>query len=98
MNKATKVAKTAKTDIQTISLSDDRLHDIVDSLGKALKPQVYYSPDHHQMTEDALKASQNHVQAALKKLTEALPPTHWLMQDVVDAMLSGEEVWNRYPF
>jgi hypothetical protein len=50
------------------------------------------------MTEDALKASQNHVQAALKKLTEALPPTHWLMQDVVDAMLSGEEVWNRYPF
>jgi hypothetical protein len=50
------------------------------------------------MLEDALKTSQNHVQAALKKLTEILPPTHWMMQDIVDVMLSGEEVWNRYPF
>ncbi len=91
MSKATETAV-------TIGISEDTLHDIVQSLGKALKPQVFYNPDQNQMLEDALKTSQNHVQAALKKLTEVLSPTHWMMQDIVDAMLSGEEVWNRYPF
>lgn len=82
----------------TIDISEDTLHDIVKSLGNALKPKVFYNPNQNQMLEDALKTSQNHVQAALKKLTEILPPTHWMMQDIVDVMLSGEEVWNRYPF
>ncbi|MCP4417426.1 MAG: hypothetical protein GY805_12450 [Chloroflexi bacterium] len=91
------MSKTTETAV-TIGISEDALHDIVKSLGNALKPQVFYNPDPNQMLEDALKTSQNHVQAALKKLTEILPPTHWMMQDIVDVMLSGEEVWNRYPF
>ena len=82
----------------TIDISEDTLHDIVKSLGNALKPKVFYNPSQNQMLEDALKTSQNHVQAALKQLTEVLPPTHWMMQDIADAMLTGEEVWNRYPF
>ena len=50
------------------------------------------------MTEDALKKSQDHVQAALKKLLDSLPAGHWLMQEVADVIVSGEAVWNRYPF
>ena len=92
------MGKTTETAVADICLSDEALHDIVKSLGKALKPQVFYSPDQHQMTEEALKVSQNHAQAALRKLTDVLPPTHWLMQEIVDAKMNGEAVWNRYPF
>lgn len=92
------MSKTTKMAVDEICLSDEALHNIVNSLGKALKLQVFYSPDQHQMTEGALKTSQSHVQAALRKLTDVLPPTHWLMQEIIDAMMTGEEVWNRYPF
>lgn len=59
------MSKTPETTAEKVCLSEEGLHDIVETLGRALKPQVYYHPDHHQMTEDALKKSQDHVQAAL---------------------------------
>lgn len=83
-----------ETAVDQVSLSDETLHDIVETLGRALKPQVFYHPDHHQMTEDALKAGQNHVQVALKKLLDVLPPTHWLIQEIVDVMATRDQ----YPF
>ncbi len=92
------MSKTTETAADNICLADETLHDIVATLGQALKPQIYYHPDHHQLTEDALKASQNHVQTALKKLLDALPPAHWLVQEVADVIVAGEAVWNRYPF
>lgn len=92
------MSKTPETSAEKVCLSEDSLHDIIDALGRALRPQVYYHPDHHQITEDALKKSQDHVQAALKKLLDSLPPGHWLMQEVADVIVSGEAVWNRYPF
>ena len=92
------MSKTSETAVDTVGLSEECLHDLIDALGRALKPQVYYHPDHHQMTEDALKKSQDHVQVALKKLLDSLPPGHWLMQEVADVIVSGETVWNRYPF
>lgn len=67
------LSKTTETAADKVCLSDESLHDIVEALGWALKPQVHYHPDHHQMTEDALKKSQSHVQAALKKLLDSLP-------------------------
>lgn len=90
--------KSPKTTAEKVCLSEEILRDVIDVLGKALKPQVYYHPDPHQMTEDALKKSQSHVQAALKKLLDSLPPGHWLMQEVAEVVVSGEDVWNRYPF
>jgi len=73
------MSKPTETAVDNVCLSDEILHDIVATLGNALKPQVYYHPDHLQLTEDALKASQNHVQTALKKLLDVLPPAHWLV-------------------
>lgn len=92
------MSKTSETTAEKLCLSEESLQYVIDALGSALKPQVYYHPDHHQMTEDALKKSQDHVQAALKKLLDSLPAGHWLMQEVADVIVSGEAVWNRYPF
>lgn len=92
------MGKTPEITAANVCLSEESLRDIVDALGRALKPQVFFHPDHHQMTEDALKKSQEHVQAALKKLLDSLPPGHWLIQDIADVIVSGEAVWNRYPF
>ena len=64
------MSKTTETAVDDICLSDEALHDIVNSLGKALRPQVFNSPDQHQMTEGALKTSQSHVQAALRVQSE----------------------------
>ncbi len=59
------MSKTPETTAANVCLSEESLRDIVDALGRALKPQVFFHPDHHQMTENALKNSQDHVQAAL---------------------------------
>ncbi len=92
------MSKTPQATTDKICLSDETLQELIRTLGKALRPQIYYHPDHNQLTEDALKASQNHVQTALRKLADVVPPTHWLAQDIADVMVAGEAVWNRYPF
>ena len=38
------------------------------------------------MTEDALKACQDHAQAALKKLVDTLLPTRWLIREIVNVV------------
>ena len=92
------MSKTIETAVDLVNFSDETLHNIVETLRKALEPKVFYYPNHHQMTEDALKASQNHFQVTLKKLLAVLPPTNWLIQKIVDVMATGEAVGDQCPF
>lgn len=81
-----------------LTLSPETLQDVIQLMGQALRPQVYYQPYHYQMTLEALQACQNHVYTALEKLQGALPPNHWLVEEILDLMADRVEITEPLPF
>jgi hypothetical protein len=84
--------------MKAMQLTEKSLQDIVETLGKSVKPRVLYRPDHHQMTEEALDICQKNARAVLQTLRDALPANHWLGTEIGELLDDAVEVWDRYPF
>lgn len=83
---------------QGLHLTDETVQEIVETLGKSVKPRVLYRPDPHQMAEEALDICQKNARTVLKMLSDALPAGHWMTAEIGDLLDDAVKVWDRYPF
>lgn len=84
--------------VRDLQVTEKNLQEIVEALGKSVKPRVLYRPDHHQMTEEALDICQKNARAVLQMLRDALPANYWLGKEIGELLDDAVEVWDRYPF
>lgn len=85
-------------DVNGVQLTEEALQEIVEALGKSVKPHVLYRPDPQQMAEEALNVCQKNARAVLKVLSDALPAHHWLRSEIDSLLDDAVALWDRYPF